>query len=166
MSPEPLVEVDAEFDRLAETGRSFWGFEERERNLWAMACLRHHAGANGFRAIADYDEEAGFGVSAYAIYALRDLGMDLLSGAAEREWERLREAALRAGVKIPAVDPRLSIHELAEVQRLLQPFDQDWIAVTESSEDNEAFVGIGETDFPERVNQWISRNPPATKGMG
>jgi hypothetical protein len=65
MNAEPLVEADAEFDRLAETGRSFWEFNERDRLLSAMAFLRHHAGANGFRVIADYDEGAGVGVTAY-----------------------------------------------------------------------------------------------------
>lgn len=166
MNVEPLVEVDAEFDRLAETGHSLWEFNERDRLLWAMACLRHHAGANGFRVIADYDEDAGFAVTAYTIYALRELGMDKLSRAAEREWERLRDAASQAGIEIPKIDPRLTISELADVQRLLQPSDRDWVTVSEPSEDDGAFVSIWETDIAERVTQWLSRNPPVNETMG
>jgi len=160
MNTEALVEADAEFDRLAKTGRSFWEFNERDRLLWAMACLRHHAGANGFRVIADYDEGAGVGVTAYAIYALRELRMDELSRAAVREWERLREAASGVGINIPKIDPRLTIAELAEVQRLLQVSSQDGVTVSEPSEDDHAFVSIWKTDFAERVIQWLAGNPP------
>ena len=166
MNTKLLVEVDAEFDRLAETGSSFWEFSERNRLLWAMACLRHHAGANGFRVISDYDEDAGFAVTAYMIYALRELGIDELSRAAEREWERLRDAASQAGIKIPKIDPRLTISELTDVQRLLQPTDRDWVTVSEPSEDDDAFVSIWGTDFAERVTQWISRNPPTRETTG
>lgn len=161
-----LVEVDTEFDRLAATGHSFWEFEEHDRLLWAMACLRHHAGANGFRAILDYDEEAGYGVTAYAIYALRALGLEALSEAAEREWERLRSAASSAGINIPRVHPRLTIDQLAEVQRSLQTSDQEWIAVAEHSDDNHTFVGIADTDFPERVKRWMSEYQTANEPKG
>ena len=160
MNAKFLVDVDAEFDRLAETGHSFWEFNDRDRLLWAMACLRHHAGANGFRTIVDYDEDAGFAVTAYAIYALRELGLDELSKAAEREWERLRDAASQAGIILPAIDPQLTIRELGDVQRLLQPSDRDWVTISEPSSDHGAFVGIEETDFAERVIQWLARNPP------
>ena len=105
-------------------------------------------------------------MTAYTIYALRELGMDELSSAAEREWGRLRDAASRAGIDIPKIDPRLTISELADVQRLLQPSDRDWITVSETSEDDSAFVSIWETDFAERVTQWRSRNPPVNETRG
>ena len=166
MTDISLVTIDAAFDQLAESGKVFWQFDEYERLLWAMACLRHHAGANGFRCIEDYDETAGFGVTAYAAYALAELGMDDLSEAANREWERIREEAAKFGISIPGLNPRLNVEELKEIQSQLHPEDGDWVAVTDSSSDDDIFVGIADSEFPVRVNQWITANNATNKSNG
>jgi hypothetical protein len=120
MKDSTHLAVDAAFDLLASTGKEFWEFSESDRLLWAMACLQHHAGANGFRCIAVYDEEAGYGVTAYAAYALRELAMTEHADAANREWERLRSNASRVGVDVPGLDPRLNIDELIDIQKRLR----------------------------------------------
>ncbi|MES2981220.1 MAG: hypothetical protein V4727_02815 [Verrucomicrobiota bacterium] len=166
MTDISLITTDAAFDQLAQSGKVFWQFDEDERLLWAMACLRHHAGANGFRCIVEYDETAGFGVTAYAAYALAELGMDDLSEAANREWERVREEATKFGISIPGLYPRLNVDQLKEIQSQLHPEDGDWVAVTNPSPDDYIFIGIANSEFPERVNQWISASHTFNKKGG
>jgi hypothetical protein len=166
MTDLSLVTIDAAFDQLAESGKVFWQFDESDRLLWAMACLRHHAGANGFRVIENHDEAAGFGVTAYAAYALEELGMDDLREAAKREWERIREEAAKRGITIPGLFPRLKVEQLKKIQGQLHPDDGNWVVVTEPSPDDENFVGIADTEFPERVNQWLASAHPYNKPTG
>ena len=166
MTELSLITIDAAFDRLAESGKVFWQFDEGERLLWAMACLRYHAGANGFRAIENYDEASGFGVTAYAAYALEELGMDDLREAAKREWERVREEAATRGISIPGLYPRLKLGQLREIQGQLHPDDGEWVAVTDPSPDDEIFVGIADTEFSERVDQWLATVATCNKPSG
>jgi len=155
MKDSHLADIDAAFDRLAESGKVFWEFDESDRLLWAMACLRHHAGANGFRCIADYDEQAGYGVTAYAVYALRELAMTEHADAANREWERLRANVLRGGVAIPGLDPRLGIDELIDIQNRISQCECDLFEFYEPSSDDMYFVSIWDSDFSQRVFHWI-----------
>ena len=166
MTDTSLVTIDAAFDQLAQSGKVFWQFDEYERLLWAFACLRHHAGANGFRSIVDYDEKAGFGVAAYAAYALAELGMADLSEAANREWERTREEAAKFGISIPGLYPRLHVEQLKEIQSLLQPEDGDWVVLTNPSPDDDLFIGIADSEYPERVNQWITASKTTSTSTG
>ncbi len=166
MTDLSLMTMDAAFDRLAESGKVFWQFDEADRLLWAMACLRYHAGANGFRAIENYDEVSGFGVTAYAAYALEELGMDGFREAAKREWERLREEAATRGISIPGLFPRLKLEQLREIQGQLHPDDGEWVAVTDPSPDDGIFVGIADTDFSGRVDQWLATVDTYNKRTG
>ena len=159
-------EVDYAFDQLASTGKVFWEFDDSDRLLWAMACLQHHAGANGFRCIAAYDEKAGYGVTAFAVYALRELAMTEHADAANREWERLRSNASRVGVDIPTLDPRLDIDGLMEIQNRLIQSEGDWFDFFEPSSDDLFFLSIWDSDFPQRVFNWIEARRDTNKSDG
>ena len=100
-------------------------------------------------------------MTAYAVYALLELAMIEHSDAANREWERLRSNALRGGVDIPGLNPRLGIDELIDIQKRLSQSESDWFEFFEPSSDDLLFVGIGDSDFSRRVFNWIESREDA-----
>lgn len=136
---------------------AFWDIPLTEQLLYAMCCVLHHAGANGFEAVWNYNEPDSAATTAAAIEALERVGAGSLLAAATNYWNILTDSPRRCGMSVPVRFSCGSRHEYEVLQDRIYDDDPTVFEArdAELSEHASQFVSCWNTDFPVLCLAWL-----------